>query len=164
MGNNSKFKTELVSYMLQTVNYMNAKQRLISVAFILFILCFSQVYAHSDFVHLDCLSLDDGLSHNLVYCITQDSYGFMWFGTQYGLNKYDGYKFTSYFNDPSNISSISSNLILTSFVDKNNNLWFGTSAGLNLYNYDLENFNTFDTPDQNKKNNLRRERKARFCL
>jgi signal transduction histidine kinase/ligand-binding sensor domain-containing protein len=131
--------------------------KFISVAIILFIFFLSRVNAHSEFVHLDCLSLDDGLSHNLVYCINQDSYGFMWFGTQYGLNRYDGYKFTTYFNDPSNSHSISSNLILTSFVDKDNNLWFGTSAGLNLYNYDLENFETFDIPDQSQKDNLKNE-------
>ncbi|OQY32977.1 MAG: hypothetical protein B6241_09470 [Spirochaetaceae bacterium 4572_59] len=40
--------------------------------------------------HLSHLSMEDGLSSNSVYCITQDSYGYIWFGSLSGLNRYDG--------------------------------------------------------------------------
>jgi len=153
--------------MPQIVNYMKSYLKINSVKSILSVLILLISYstdnkAYSDFVHLDCLSLDDGLSHNLVHCITQDRFGFMWFGTQYGLNKFDGYKFTTFLNNPGNYSSISSNLILATFVDQNQNLWIGTSSGLNLYNYDLENFKVFDIPNQTPNNNAGNEITAIF--
>lgn len=46
------------------------------------------------------ISLEQGLSQSTVFCILQDSQGFMWFGTEDGLNKYDGYNFTIYKNNP----------------------------------------------------------------
>jgi len=52
---------------------------------------------HLKFEHLQT---DAGLSQSNVISILQDSRGFMWFGTRDGLNKYDGYKFTIYKNDP----------------------------------------------------------------
>ena len=57
------------------------------------------------------ISLEQGLSQLTVYCIFRDSRGFMWFGTQDGLNRYDGYEFTHFKNDPNNPHSISHNRI-----------------------------------------------------
>jgi ligand-binding sensor domain-containing protein len=51
---------------------------------------------------------EEGLSTNYVSTIVQDDKGFMWFGTQDGLNKYDGHNFTVFKNDPTNQNSISS--------------------------------------------------------
>lgn len=60
------------------------------------------------FNHLD---RDDGLSSNRVNCILEDSYGFMWFGTEDGLNKFDGYSFEIFRNDPADSTSIIDNTI-----------------------------------------------------
>ena len=46
---------------------------------------------------LNYYSVNDGLSHNVINCIFQDSEGYIWFGTQNGLNKFDGYNFKKYF-------------------------------------------------------------------
>src|ERR1700761_7190470 len=67
-----------------------------------------------------------GLSQSNVLCIMQDSKGFMWFGTREGLNKYDGYKFTVYKNDPNNKKSISGNYISSIIESSDGDLWIAT--------------------------------------
>lgn len=78
-------------------------------------------------------SIKDGLSQIEIKCIFQDSEGFMWIGTQNGLNKFDGYYFENIFNDPTDSTSISSNWIFGITEDCDGNLWFGTKEGLNKY-------------------------------
>ena len=80
------------------------------------------------------IAVDKGLSHATVYCSYQDSQGFMWFGTEDGLNKYDGYSFEIYKADPADSKSISNNIIRCIFEDSKKNLWIGTDNGLNIYN------------------------------
>ena len=75
------------------------------------------------------LSLEEGLSQSIVYQTIQDSDGFLWFGTQDGLNKYDGYKFTVYRNDPNDPLTLSNNCVLSILEDRFGNLWVGTRGG-----------------------------------
>lgn len=87
------------------------------------------------------ISTAQGLSHTNVIAVLEDSKGFVWFGTRDGLNKYDGYKFTVYKNDPQNERSISSNHIRDLYEDKDGFLWIATfDGGLNRYD---PNTNTF---------------------
>ncbi len=58
-------------------------------------------------VRFDRLSVEDGLSQSSVLSMLQDSEGFMWFGTEDGLNRFDGYQFQIYSHDPSNSGSLS---------------------------------------------------------
>lgn len=97
------------------------------------------------FTHLSNL---DGLSQSTVHCILKDKYGFMWFGTEDGLNKYDGYKFTVYRNNPKDTTSLRSNNIQVIYEDKTGNLWIGTGGGgLSLYNRKKDSFIQFkDNP------------------
>ncbi len=83
------------------------------------------------------ITSDEGLSTNLVNCIYQDSKGFMWFGTQEGLNRYDGYHIKIYKNEPNNKNSLSYSDINCVLETKNNILLVGTPYGLNVLN--LEN-------------------------
>ncbi|MFD1314635.1 hybrid sensor histidine kinase/response regulator transcription factor [Namhaeicola litoreus] len=76
------------------------------------------------------LNINDGLSQNAVFAITQDKEGFMWFGTKDGLNKYDGYKFTVYQHDPNNQMSLDANYIKSLYCDKQGVLWVGTESGM----------------------------------
>ncbi|MFH6767498.1 two-component regulator propeller domain-containing protein [Gaetbulibacter aquiaggeris] len=78
-------------------------------------------------------TINDGLSHTSITDINQDHNGFIWIATKYGLNRFDGIEFKSYFSDEKNSNSISSDNINILFVDSNNNLWIGTSKGLSLY-------------------------------
>lgn len=85
-------------------------------------------------IRFENISLQQGLSQSVVECIVQDYIGFMWFGTQDGLNKFDGYKFTIYKNDQDDSGSVSNNFIRCLFEDSRKNLWIGTGNGLSRYN------------------------------
>jgi PAS domain S-box-containing protein len=74
-----------------------------------------------------------GLSCNIVWCILQDSQGFMWFGTQDGLNKYDGYTFTTYRHRHSDPNSLSNSTITVLYEDRTGTLWIGTDIGLDSF-------------------------------
>jgi ligand-binding sensor domain-containing protein/signal transduction histidine kinase len=75
------------------------------------------------------ISLEQGLSQSSVYCILQDSQGFMWFGTADGLNRYDGYSFVVYRHDPGDPHSLSNNTVLALYEDREGVLWVGTNGG-----------------------------------
>src|SRR6201995_5522064 len=86
-------------------------------------------------VYFEHLTSDNGPSQNSIYSMLKDHYGLMWFATQGGLNRFDGYKFTVYthiINDP---HSISSNDIDGLCEDKEGNIWAATShSGVSEYN------------------------------
>lgn len=86
------------------------------------------------------ISVMEGLSHGFVKAITQDYQGYMWFGTEDGLNKYDGYTITVYKHSPEDKTSISNSNINRLLEDKNKNLWIVTNSGVNLYRRDKDNF------------------------
>lgn len=92
------------------------------------------------------LSVKDGLCEGTVRAIVEDSRGFMWFGTEDGLNKYDGYKFSVYKNDSDNKFSVSSNNIKCLLSDSKGNLWIGTRHGLNLYDPIQDKFFNYTSP------------------
>ncbi len=110
----------------------------------------SSLYAQND-VNFEHLTTEEGLSQNDVNCIYQDEKGFMWFGTHDGLNKYDGYGFTTYKPDPNRPSSIASNLIFSIDGDQSGNLWIGTTGnGLSFFNPNSEKFLNFRVDDENE--------------
>lgn len=76
---------------------------------------------------------DDGLSQGTIKTVFQDKSGFMWFGTDDGLNKFDGSTFTVFQNNPLDSSSISNNNINAIIQDKEGLIWIGTDWGLNSY-------------------------------
>ena len=73
------------------------------------------------------LGLDDGLSQSSIYCIVQDARGFMWFGTEDGLNRFDGYEIDVYRHDPDDPYSLSSNSVLYCERDQRDVVWFLTA-------------------------------------
>ncbi len=75
------------------------------------------------------ITVKDGLSLSYVTSIAQDKNGYLWFGTQDGLNKYDGFSFVVYKHDPFNDSSIPSGDIIDILVDKKGKMWLGTDGG-----------------------------------
>ncbi len=84
--------------------------------------------------HVEHLTIDDGLSQSSVNCTLQDSMGFLWFGTQDGLNRYDGYEFKIFKNLPFDDNSLSGNWIHTMIESGPGVLWIGTwSSGLNRF-------------------------------
>jgi len=80
------------------------------------------------------IGLEEGLSQSSVYSIVQDAQGFVWFGTEDGLNRYDGYNFKVFRPDANDPSSLSDRWISTLAADSEGNLWIGTrQGGLNFY-------------------------------
>lgn len=88
---------------------------------------------------------DDGLSQNTVSAIAQDKYGFMWFGTWEGLNRFDGYSFRTFRAEPDNRHALSNNRIDAITTDAQGNIWVATgdSSRLFRYNYATEDFSAF---------------------
>jgi signal transduction histidine kinase/ligand-binding sensor domain-containing protein len=82
-------------------------------------------------IRFDRITGGDGLSQNVVLAIVQDHRGFMWFGTEDGLNKYDGYQFTIYKHDPDDPATLSDDYVSVIYEDREGVLWVGTRNGLN---------------------------------
>ena len=80
-------------------------------------------------MRLDRISLEQGLSQNTVTCMLQDPTGFLWLGTQDGLNRYDGYEFKVYRNDAADPASLPHDWILSLALDPSGDLWIGTEGG-----------------------------------
>ncbi len=92
----------------------------------------------------------DGLPHDSVYGITQDSIGFIWIGTQDGLAKYDGHKFTIYKHNPMNENSLSDSNFGKVVEGEDGVLWIGTwGGGLNRFNYRTGKFTHFPNEHKN---------------
>ena len=86
----------------------------------------------------------DGLSNPRVFTIFQDSKEFIWIGTRDGLNRYDGYEFKVYRNDPADSTSLSNNWIRSIAEDSIGNLWIATfGGGLNYYERSTGHFEHF---------------------
>jgi signal transduction histidine kinase/ligand-binding sensor domain-containing protein len=96
------------------------------------------------YLRFETISLEQGLSQSTIFSMLQDSQGFMWFGTESGLNKYDGYTFTLHQHNPDDPNSLSSNWISALIEDDAGFLWIGTSdGGLDRFNRKLEQFTHF---------------------
>lgn len=86
------------------------------------------------------ITTKDGLSQNSVNQILEDSDGYLWFATQDGLNRYNGYEFKIYRPSETNSFSISDNFVIQVLEDKKNRLWLNTRNGLNLFDKKSEKF------------------------
>jgi ligand-binding sensor domain-containing protein/signal transduction histidine kinase len=91
--------------------------------------------------YLRNFQVEDGLSNNTVFCSAQDQHGFMWLGTKDGLNRFDGYSFKIFRNDPNDSLSLGDNFIRSLLIDSNNILYVGTRIGVYKYDALHESFN-----------------------
>jgi len=128
---------------MKTKNEQNHWCELVRLCAIIFALLqpAQNLYAQNRPVKFERLSLEQGLSQSSANCILQDSKGYMWFGTQDGLNKYDGYSFTVYRHDVLDSNSLSGAWVLSIYEDRAGALWIGTwGGGLNKFDRDTERF------------------------
>jgi PAS domain S-box-containing protein len=87
------------------------------------------------------ISIEQGLSQGTITCIIQDNRGFMWFGTDNGLNRYDGHEFRPYTSDPNNPDTLSFNLVISICKDQSGIIWIGSrGGGLNKFDPRTEKF------------------------
>ncbi len=105
------------------------------------------------------MGVEEGLSSGWTTCIHQDKYGFIWIGTQFGLNLYDGYEVKVFFADPQNPQSIFNDHIYSIFEEADGTMWFCTKIGISKYNRANQTFSNYipDTLDlHNARNKIHR--------
>jgi signal transduction histidine kinase/ligand-binding sensor domain-containing protein len=118
--------------------------------FVISLLCLC-LYGKADERFERFVNLNTGngkLTHNTVEAVARDSFGYLWVGTNYGLNRLDGYQTLNFIPDSTNVNSIRSGFIYTLLVDSKNNLWVGTiGGGLHKFNRETNGFLYVDPTD-----------------
>ena len=99
-------------------------------------------------LRFDHVTSADGLSQDSVFSILQDRHGFMWFGTQAGLNRYDGYRITQFRHDPWNPNSLAGDFIHDLLEDSRGRIWID-AGGLTRFDPQTETFTRFALPQHN---------------
>ncbi|HKI78915.1 MAG TPA: two-component regulator propeller domain-containing protein [Ignavibacteriaceae bacterium] len=127
---------------------MVTKQNKIALIFLTLLLWISlptsQLHSQNDPVRFESLSLQNGVSLNLTYCMLQDSRGYIWFGTMYGLVRYDGKNYLTYRSNTLDSTSITFDDITSLFEDSKGYIWVGTwGGGLNKFNPETKKFTRF---------------------
>ena len=115
--------------------------RIVVILFILFFFIKENIYCQP--YYFKHYQVENGLSNNTVLSSVQDNYGFMWFGTKDGLNRFDGYSFKVFRHDAEDSTSINDNYVRGLYKDKNGRIYAGTNNGISVYNELQENFTEF---------------------
>lgn len=123
---------------------------------LLFLVIMQGAYAQNKRINFTSITSKDGLSSNVITAIVKDRYGIMWFGTEDGLNKYDGTSFTVYRHIAADSSSLPTNEVVALHEDRFGTLWIGTNGG-SICSYDRQQDNFKRLPQYkefNNKNNV----------
>ncbi len=132
-------------------------ERLLQLSFLYFLFLNLSETSAQQKIRFRKLSVEQGLSQNSVLSIAQGSDGLMWFGTKYGLNKYDTYKMKVYLGRKEDSTSLSSSDYIRSlFCDSKKAIWVGSSRGLNKFNASTDSFEQI-TPNPQKKHSISNE-------
>lgn len=123
------------------------------------LLTITQLHAQKKDISFETIPSEHGLSNHSIHAIIQDSRGFIWVGTQDGLNQYNGYDFTVYFNSPGDSSTLSHNNIYEIVEDSEGYLWIATVNGLNRFDPETSEFKRYyhdpDDPESICHNDIR---------
>jgi diguanylate cyclase (GGDEF)-like protein/PAS domain S-box-containing protein len=130
---------------MSVLNSMQSlSNRLISMCAAFYLLITAAFLSNSAFAEpafqFHTLDKQDGMISSVVYDIAQDNDGFMWFATEDGLVKYDGFEFINYRHSRLDKNSLSDNVVRVLLFDRLGRLWVGTDGGLNLYQREFDNF------------------------
>jgi signal transduction histidine kinase/ligand-binding sensor domain-containing protein len=111
----------------------------------IFLITFLQPnYLFAQEIDANYMTISDGMVSPTVQAVIQDSYGFIWFGTTNGLQKYDGINFENYKNIPGKTNTLPNNNIWEITEDDEHNLWIGTDAGVSYFNRINKTFTNYD--------------------
>jgi signal transduction histidine kinase/ligand-binding sensor domain-containing protein/CheY-like chemotaxis protein len=114
----------------------------LALLFSILLLLNNGINAQNKIVKFSSLTIENGLSQSDVKCILKDHLGFMWFSTDDGLNRYDGYNFTIYRHNPKDLHSLPANNITFIVEDREGRIWIGSAGGLTEYNQNTNSFTT----------------------
>ena len=106
------------------------------------ILCMHSFVVNAQRIFSTSYTMDDGLAANRVYSILQDSCGFMWFGTDDGLSRFDGIAFKNYYLSEY-INATTSNSVKKIFIDRRGRMWIGLDTGIVIYDSKTDTFQPF---------------------
>jgi len=109
------------------------------------------------------LTSNEGLSDGVIHAFVQDKYGFVWIGTTYGLNRYDGINIKSWFFKPGDQKTLADNYVQSLYSDSKGNLWIGTRSGLCRYDYAANQFIRYSS-GQMIISNILEDKKGRVWL
>ncbi len=111
--------------------------------FIISFLCFNAWLSAAQQVRFTRYGIKEGLSNETVNCLYRDSRGFLWVGTDFGLNRFDGVRFEKWFHKPGDIGSLLSNKINSIAEDRQQKLWLGTDKGIAVYDTKAGSFSSY---------------------
>ena len=120
------------------------------------------VVAQSEYTRFKRLTIGEGLSLSSVYCIHQDEKGFMWFGTEDGLNKYDGEQFKIYYPESNNPNSLVHKWTESIIYDSAGSIWFGSRGGLTRFDPRKDQFTQY-TAKKSKEHCLTNDTITALC-
>ena len=124
-------------------NYENLIMKILCVLLLLLLFCINQKLK-AELFNVEKIESEGGFPSNLVYKIYQDSKGFIWFGTMYGLYRYDGVNYNSYRYNPFDSTTIGNDDVISIFEDSKGYLWFGTyMGGVSRYDSKTSTFTRF---------------------
>jgi ligand-binding sensor domain-containing protein/serine phosphatase RsbU (regulator of sigma subunit) len=129
---------------------MNKLWLYLSPLFVLILFISGSLKAQQEDIKFESIPAEQGLSNKSIPAILEDKLGFLWFATQDGLNKYNGYEFKVYQNDPSDSTTLSNNNIFCLIQDKDGILWMGTeNGGVNRFDPNTEQSTRFMHDENN---------------
>ena len=132
-------------YCFNTIQLYACMKRFASFFIMFHILMFHGVMAQRSFSYTV-----DQLSDNRIHAVCEDSIGFIWIGTENGLNKFDGYRFNQYFPDDSDTLSLISNYVRSLMRDRDGRLWIGLNRGIQYMNPGDNAFHRVEIPEGNR--------------
>lgn len=119
------------------INYL---KHVLAMLFFMLLMQPVEVRAAYENIEFSSLTNHDGLSNSQVSAILKDSRGYIWFGTQSGLNRFDGFRMKTFLYSNTNDKSLPNNSIDELQQDYNGDIWVHSSVGYCIYKYDLEQF------------------------
>lgn len=122
---------------------MKIKKLSRALSLLLFFIFFSLHITHAQKIFFRHYTVSDGLCANTIWDIEQDEQGYMWFGTKYGLSRFDGYDFKSFQYQKGVAGSLGNNFIRKIFKYDAKTFWIGTDEGIYVFNLETEKFSLF---------------------
>lgn len=129
----------------------NIKKTLVFMCIVMCIFSETSYAKKNENINFQNITIEDGLAQSFTEYIYQDSYGYMWIGTNDGLNRYNGNEFKLFRNIKDDDNSISNNMISSLVEDKEKNLWIGTDGGLNKMNLVTGDITRYLVSDEDRK-------------